>query len=177
MVGRPAPHPNARGFLGAWVSAAMMWSSTTRRLLTVDQPGDQMLAMVAMYLCMKSACLLIDGGRDVPLDGAARADCPVPIKQLHHMRDRLQLFRDEVLHFTDTSDSNRGISLRWSADPPHYVYESSVGRTNPVRAEITKSEIEGMLAKLEPWLYRHWKRLAKETEPMTPRLSWSRLPR
>ena len=161
---RPDPHPRARGFLGAWVSGAMMWSSTTKRLLKAGEPGEAILAMVALYLCIKETCLLIEGRPDVPLDDEARADCPVDPRELRKLRDRLQGFRDEILHFADKADEGRELRTKWSADPPHFTYESSVGRDQVGWDSISRPEIEELLAKLDPWLHRHWERLVHEDD-------------
>lgn len=84
--------------------------------------------LVALYLCIKETCLLIEGRPDVPLDDEARADCPVDPRELRKLRDRLRGYRDEILHFADKADEVRELRTKWSADPPHFTYESNVGR-------------------------------------------------
>lgn len=167
MTGRPDPHPKARGALGAWVSGAMMWSATTKRLLESPQPGEQMLAMVAFYLCLKETCLLIEGKPDVPHDAEARDSCPVPPRQLRRLRDRLQGFRDEVMHLSDKSlDDHRVIQTKWSADEPHFTYESSVGRDHVGWDKMTRDEVQDVLGRLDPWLHDCWERITSERDPV-----------
>lgn len=163
---RPDPAPRARGFLRAWVSGARLWSATTKSLLDKKGLGGSYMAMVALYLCVKEACLLNDGNEhgDVPGDDVARADCPIAPRELRKVRDRLQGFRDEVLHLSDKSEEGRALHTSYTADPPYFVFRSSVGRKTMDFDEISKPEIEGLLATLDPWLDRHWERLVHEED-------------
>lgn len=144
----------------------MMWSATAKRLLQSTGPGEQMLAMVALYLCLKETCLLIEGKPDVPHDAEARDSCPVPPRQLRKLRDRLQGFRHEVMHLADKSlDNHREIRTKWSADEPHFTYESSVGRDHIAWDAMTRSEVETLLGELDPWLHDCWERLVSARDP------------
>lgn len=160
---QPPPDPRARGFLRAWVSGALLWSTTTKRLLESNGFGEAQLAIVALYLCVHEAVLLINGKRRIDGDKEARADCPIEPNDLEDLRDRLERFRNEVLHLSDKTQEGRAVHTRWTADPPHFVFESSVGDRGELEWDsISRADIEGWLTTLDPWLHRHWGRLVHE---------------
>src|SRR5262249_11625913 len=150
------------GIRRGWVSRAMVWSSTTKRLIKQVEPGEAMLAMVAFYLCLKDVRLLIEGIPQVPLEPAMRKTCPVDVKDLKKLEDRLRLFRNEVLHLSTKTDDGREFRFNWSADPPHFTYASTVGNKKFEWDSITRPEIETLLAHLDPWLHDHWERMINE---------------
>ena len=167
LMARPKrdPDPRARGFLRAWVSGAMLWSSTTKRLLKANEPGEAMLAMVSLYLCLNEACLLVEGRRRVPYDDVARSDCPIDPSELERLRDRAEGFRDEVLHLSDKTQEGRAVHTAWTADPPFFVFKSCVGDRGKLELDsISRPEVEELLRKLDPWLHRHWERLVHEDD-------------
>jgi hypothetical protein len=63
---------------------------------------------------------------------------------------------------SDETEEGRALKQHWSADPPHFVFESSVGRKAVRRDSISRPEIDELLANLDPWLHRHWARLVQE---------------
>ena len=161
---RPPIDPRAHGFLAGWVSNAQLWSATTKRLLNTNEPGETALAMVALHLCLKYTCLLIEGRAGLPADVQARATCPIQPRRLRRWRDRLQGFRDEVLHISDESEEGRGLKWHWTASPPHFAFESSIGRRTFRHDKISRAEIEELLKLLDPWLRDHWERLVLEED-------------
>ena len=160
------PDPRARGFLGAWVSRALLWSATTRTLLGADGLGEKYLAFVAFYLCLKDACLLVDGSPsgDIPRDPVARADCPMDLDELRKLRDRAAWLRHEILHLSDKRDDGRALEMTWTIERPYPVFRSSVGRDTLAFDEMSKPDVGAILDKLDPWLRRHWDRLVHEDD-------------
>jgi hypothetical protein len=140
------------------------WSAATKRLLNTNEPGETALALVAMHLCLKYTCMLIDGRARVPADVQARSTCPIEPRRLRRWRDRLQGFRDEILHISDESEEGRGLNWHWTAAPPHFAFESSVGRRKFRHDRISRPEIEELLKQLDPWLHDHWERLVHEED-------------
>jgi hypothetical protein len=158
--------PRARGFLRAWVSGAMLWSSTTKNLLAANGFGEAQLAMVSLYLCLKEAHLLVAGKPPrVPGDEVALADPTYDANGLMALRDRAKHFRDEILHLSDKSQAGRAVHVSWTADPPHFVIKSSIGQRGKLAWDsISRAEVEDLLATLDPWLHRHWERLVHEDD-------------
>ncbi|HXK40110.1 MAG TPA: hypothetical protein VJ837_04730, partial [Candidatus Paceibacterota bacterium] len=83
-------------------------------------------------------------------------------RELRKLRDRLQRFRDEVLHLSDKSEEGRTLGTTYSATPPRFTFRSSVGRRKLEFDEITRDDIENVLRILDPWLQRQWNRLVHE---------------
>jgi len=135
-------------------------------MLGADGLGEKYLAYVAFYLCLKDACLLVDGNKfgDLPGDPIARADCPMAPKNLRKLRDRVAGFRHEVLHLSDKKEDGRSLNMTWTIERPYPVFRSSVGKDTLAYDEMSKLEVEGILDKLDPWLRRHWDRLVHEDD-------------
>src|ERR1700730_6055384 len=112
----PSNFDRARGFHGAWVSNARLWSVTTKRRINSTDSGEARLAVVALYLCLNNAWLLVDGKRGIPRDDEARAGCPSELDELKCQRDRLQGLRDELLHLSDMTGG--GVIDRHVMDAP-----------------------------------------------------------
>jgi hypothetical protein len=172
-------HPRARGFLKAWSSGALLWSVTTKRLLDSNGFGEAQLAMIALYLCLKEAHLLVHGKPPrIPGDHHALADgAPFSEAELRHLCDRAKGFRDEIMHLSDKEQDGRAVTVSWTADPPYFAVRSSVGERGRLAWDsITKAEILDLLAKLDPWLHRQWERLVHEdddptkAEPLTAKI-------
>ena len=168
---QPAPHPLGHGFLQAWVTNAMVWSTTTKRLINATDTGEVMLSVVALYLCLDDICLLIGADRrraDVPRDPLCRADCPIDSRNLLKLRDRLRRLRDGVLHFTDRADG--GFEMVWTADEPGFEFKGkgTAGRRSKGTEEdsFTRPEVEALMKDLDPWLHDHWERLVLKTVPV-----------
>src|SRR5688572_28707848 len=102
MSANKGVHPKAKGFLAAWSSNALLWSGTTRKLLE-GSFGEAQLAMVALFLCLKHAHLLVHGKPPrIPGDDRALADAPpFDEEELLILRGRAKNFRDEILHLSD----------------------------------------------------------------------------
>ena len=161
-IAESAPDPTARFTLG-WVSNAMLWSSTTKRLLNTNEPGESALAMVAFHLCLKYVCRLVDGRSRAPDLVQVRANCPIEARQLRRRRDYVQRIRNEILHLADENEEGRGHTWHWSRTFPYFAFESSVGeRGNVTRLRISRPEMEKLLVNLDPWLHGHWERLVEE---------------
>jgi hypothetical protein len=146
----------------------LLWSGTTKRLLGSNGLGEKYLAMVALYLCLKEACLLVEGKRVqarfvVPRDELALADCPFDLAELQGMRDRAEKFRDEVLHLSDKTQDGRALHTSWTIEKPQWTFKSSVGSGRKLEWDsISQEEIEQILKTLNPWLRGHWERLTQE---------------
>ncbi len=140
----------------------MLWSYTTKGLLKANEPGEAMLAMVSLHLCVKEACLLVEGKGRVLGDEKARADCPVDVSA---WEKRMRGFRHEVLHLSDKTEDGRAVHTTWTADPPYFVFRSSVGDRGELKWDsISRPEIEELLANLDPWVHKHWDRLVHEDD-------------
>jgi hypothetical protein len=146
----------------------LLWSATTKKLLSANGLGERYLAMVALYICLKHACLLVEGKRVqarflVSGDELALADCPFSLAELQGMRDRAERFRDEILHLSDKIQIGRELSTSWTSEQPYMTFKSSVGSGRKLEWDsISQPEIEQALATLNPWLRRHWERLTQE---------------
>jgi hypothetical protein len=164
---QPTDSDRAKGFQGAWVSNARIWSVTTKRLVNSVDAGEARLAVVALCLCLNNAWLLVQGKRGISPDGEARSDCPLALDELKRQRDRLERFRDEVLHLSDMTETGHGIVASWTRQTPYFVHTSSVNSDRRRRGtftedSISRTEIEGLQEQLDPWLARHHRRWISE---------------
>jgi hypothetical protein len=134
--------------------------------MSSDGVGERYLAIVALYLCVKEASLLIDGNEygDVPGDPVARADCPMEPRDLRKLRDRLGRFRHEILHLSDKSEEGRSLNMTWTVERPYWTFRSSVGRETLGYDEISQVEINNLLDSMDLWLRPHWERLVHEDD-------------
>jgi len=137
----------------------MLWSATAKRLLGKGF-GEDLLAIVSLYLCVHEACLLVTGKRRIAPDQVALADCPIPLPDLHAMDRRLEALRNEVMHLADMTQKGRGFGTHHTHEPPYFVFESSVGDRGQLGHDsISRLEIEELLETLDPWIRRHWERI------------------
>lgn len=158
---RPARDPREHGFRRAWVSNALLWSRAARGLLHADQFAEAQLSFVALYLSLKYTALLLEGTAAMPGDKLARADCPLNARNLRKFRNRVEKFRDEILHLSDKFEEGREVSVHFTAHPMELTLVSTVGRRSMTTDSMTRSEIEATLDRLEPWLSGHFDRLTK----------------
>jgi len=158
------PDPRARGFLRAWVSRALAWSATTKRLLDSKGFGEAQLAIVSLYLCLKDAHLLLAGKKPrLPGDEVAATDAPYDAAALLALRDRVGKFRHEIVHFSDKEQEGREVRGSWTREASYFALTSSVGQHGTLEWDtITRAEVEDILISLDPWLRRHWERLVRE---------------
>ena len=162
---RPVEDPRAPGRRRAWASNALLWTSTTRRLLpTTPVLGETLLAFVGLHLCVQLCVWLVDGTTrgDVYADQEARADCPIEPRELRKVRDKLVRVRNDVLHFLESGDGDVRITARYSRAAP--VLTLGVERSQggvPVDS-ITREAVIALLDALEPWLSRQSERLMSE---------------
>jgi len=139
-----------------------LWSITTRRLVNSFDLGEVRLSVVALHQCVNYAWLLVTGKRGVDLNADARSDCPLDLTELERLRERLRQMRDEVLHLSDKTEHGHFVNTSWTRDEPFLTVSTSVskGRAGEVRQDsISRTEVETLLDRLDPWLKRHHHRL------------------
>jgi hypothetical protein len=139
----------------------MLWSATARRLLAANRFGEAQMAMVALYLCLKHAHLLVSGKPPRILgDEKALADAaPYDADELRALRDRIGGFRDEILHLTDKEQVGRAVTVAWTTGPPYFAVRSSIGQRGQLEwDDMTRAEMIEILDTLDPWLHRQWER-------------------
>jgi hypothetical protein len=138
----------------------MLWSATARRLLDSKRFGEDLLAIVALYLCVHDVLLLVSGKRRIPADDESLADCPIATDELQRLDARLEAFRNEIVHLSDKTQDGGELRTRYTHDPPYFVFESSVGDRGKLEFDsISRPEIEGLLNTIDPWLRDHWERI------------------
>lgn len=102
------------------------------------------MAIVALYLCLKHAHLLVSGKPPrIPGDEKALADAaPCDADELMALRDRVGGFRDEILHLTDKEQVGRGVGVSWTTAPPYFEVETSVGQRGKLEWDSMTTSID-----------------------------------
>ncbi|MEW6225997.1 MAG: hypothetical protein AB1627_15335 [Chloroflexota bacterium] len=126
----------------------------------LETPGgfiETQLGFVAVTVALANAVRLVNGRGDVRSDPVARADCPMSPRALTQLCQRLNQFRNEILHLHDKFGGGRHVTLSYTRDG--LVLSSTVGRDEVGHDTFSREEALAILDQLNPWLGRHRERL------------------
>lgn len=162
------PDPLEKGVQRFWISNALSWSVTARRLLQKPNPQDVHLGFVAAFLSLELIVRILRGARTVRgivrADVVAAADCPMPRKDVQQLSRRLRYFRNAILHHADFENSAEGRSIITRFTRGEVALDVNEGVPDLNVEGITASEVGSVFDQLHPWLTRHWERVLAEVE-------------